>query len=521
MTFLINLIVFLIVLSVIVLIHEAGHLLFAKRAGILCHEYSIGMGPLIYQKEGKETQYSVRAIPLGGYVSMAGEAVSDSMFKKDDTIGLIINGDNLVEEILLYEANHFDVKGVVKSFDMYGKDMKPLFVELETAEGIVRYEIKRNAKYRLSEKSWMWVTPAERSFESKSLWQRFLTIFAGPLMNFILAFVLFFIVGFFVLEPNYESNAIGEVSSDSLADLKGFKEGDLITSINGTSISTWYDLARVMGENDSPIIDITINRDGEVLAYDDVLVATFIQSAGLSNVNENTNEYYAQSAIVGSTSGRAASAGLSVGDEITKINGEDVSNWDDIINYFKTHDTTGDITVTYLRDGNPNTVTYELISEQTLADLGSENIVYQIGVGASGEFDLGYSLLYAPRQLASDVDEVFTTIGLLFGAGDSNIGIGDLSGPVGIFQLVSNVRENGFASLIIFMGFLSINIGILNLLPIPALDGGRIVFLAIEAIIRRPLNRKVENTANLVMFFALMGLIIYVSINDVMRLVNG
>ncbi len=521
MTFIINLIVFLIVLSIIVLIHEAGHLYFAKKAGILCHEYSIGMGPLLYQKEGKETQYSIRAIPLGGYVSMAGEAVSEAMFKKGDTIGLIIDTDGMAKDIILYDSERIDVKGVVKSFDMYGKDMNSLFVELETTEGIVRYEIKRNAKYRLAEKRWMWVTPAERSFETKSLGKRFITIFGGPLMNFILAFVLFFIVGFFMLEPNYKSNEIGEVASDSLASSLGFQEGDEIVAINGTSINTWYDLSSVMADNQSVLIDIDINRDGVIITNENVAAATFIQSAGLSNVNVEDGLFYSEEAIIGQTSGRAASAGLNAGDKITKIDMTDISTWDDIIAYFNENTSGGDIIISYERDGKPLTTTYETISASTLKALDSTNIVYQIGVSATGRFDLGYSLLFAPRQLASNVGEVFTTIGLLFGGGDSNIGIGDLSGPVGIFQLVSRVREDGFASLIIFMGFLSINIGILNLLPIPALDGGRIVFLAIEAIMRRPLNRKVENTANMIMFFALIALIIYVSFNDIFRMING
>lgn len=511
MTLLINVLVFIFVLGIIILIHEGGHFYFAKKAGILCHEFAIGMGPVIYQKSDGETQYSIRAIPIGGYVSMAGESVSDAMFRKGETIGLILDENKKVKEIVLYEGGTYDVIGVVKSFDMYGKNMSPLYIEIETQSGVERFEVFRNAIYRLKQNKTMWVTPEERSFEAKSLWQRFITIFGGPLMNFILAFVLFFVIGFFIQQPNYDSNQIGDVAKDTLASELLLQPGDLIVAINGTSIGSWYDLSSVMSANDSTMIDITIDRDGTLTSYQDVNTTVFVQSAGISN-NRSTDL-----AVIGSSSGRASVAGLQSGDLITKIDQTDISNWDDIISFFKTYTTGGQVVVTYERNGESGTATYDLISESDLIALGTTNVVFQIGVSASGTFDFGYSLLYAPRQFAGNVSEIFTTIGLLFGAGDSSIGVSDLSGPVGIFQLVSNVRENGFVSLVVFIGFLSINIGLLNLMPIPALDGGRLVFLGFEALTGKPVNKKFENTLNLIMFFVLIGFIIFVTFNDILR----
>ncbi|QWB95825.1 RIP metalloprotease RseP [Mycoplasmatota bacterium] len=519
MTLLLNLVVFIFVLGIIVLIHEGGHFYFARKAGILCHEFSIGMGPALWQKNTGDVVYSIRAIPIGGFVSMAGEGVSDAMFKKDQTIGLVLNEHQKVKEIILYKDGKYDISGVVKDFDLYGKDKAPLYIEIENEDGISKYEVERDAMYQLGKKSTMWVTPEEKSFESKTLWQRFLTIFGGPLMNFILAFVLFFMAGFFVLQPNYDSNEIGEVSDDSAAAFLNLESGDKIVSINGVAVSSWYDLSEVMSDNDSVFIDIEIENDGTTTLHEDVEIATYIQSAGISNVGDG--EFYTDQAIVGSSSGRASSAGLKSGDVITAIDGNPINNWDELVSYFSNITSGGEIIVSYDRDGDSDSTSYNLISEESLTALETQSIIFQIGVTASGSFDLGYSLLYAPRQFGSDVSEVFTTIGLLFGGGNDSIGISDLSGPVGIFQLVSTVRENGFLSLIIFMGFLSINIGILNLLPIPALDGGRLVFLGIEAITRKPLNRKIENYANLVMFFALIALIIFVSFNDIFRLINS
>lgn len=522
MTFILDLIVFIFVLGIIVLIHEGGHFFFAKRAGILCHEFAVGMGPVLYQKTDGETVYSIRAIPIGGYVSMAGESVSDAMIKKDETIGLKLK-DNKVEEIVLYTEGSYDVIGVVKDFDLYGKNMSLLYIEIETDQGTQKYEVSRTAKYIFSEKRNMWITPEEKSFESKSLWHRFITIFGGPLMNFILAFVLFFLVGFFILKPNYDSNEIGSVADSTLASSLGFVAGDQIVSINGDAVNSWYDLSTVMNRNNSTQIEIVIDRNGSLLTFGDdetAVVATYIQSAGISNVSSD-GTIYPYSAIVGSTSGRAASAGLKADDVITKIDQTDITTWDDVIAFFRSNTGSGTIRVEYSRNTEIGFVTYDLISLSALESLGTTNIVYQIGVTASSTFDFMYSLSYAPRQFASNVSEVFTTIGLLFGGGESSLGVTDLSGPVGIFQLVSNVRANGFINLIVFMGFLSINIGILNLLPIPALDGGRLVFLGIEAVIRRPLNRRIENSLNLMMFFALIAFIIFVTYNDVFRIING
>ncbi|MFP4187560.1 MAG: site-2 protease family protein, partial [Acholeplasmataceae bacterium] len=219
--FIVNLIVFILVLGIIILIHEFGHFYFAKRAGILCHEFSIGMGPALYQKRKDETIYSIRGIPIGGYVAMAGESVTDALIRKGQKIGLNRTEQGVVKEILLTDRVASEVTGQVIDFDLYGKDLDTLYIEIETSEGTRRYDVLRDAVYVISEKRKMWITPAEKSFESKPLTQRFLVIFAGPLMNFILAFLLFFIIGFFVTKPNLDDNEVGSVASGLPADTIG------------------------------------------------------------------------------------------------------------------------------------------------------------------------------------------------------------------------------------------------------------------------------------------------------------
>ncbi|MBN2300194.1 MAG: RIP metalloprotease RseP [Acholeplasmataceae bacterium] len=520
-----NLLIFIIVLGAIIIIHELGHFFFAKRAGILCHEFSIGMGPVLYQKRKGETIYSVRGIPIGGYVSMAGESINDAMIKVDQVVGIKVNEQGQIYQIIMNQELPSDFVGVIKSYDLYGKDFDPLFIELEIEGKNVNYPVLRDAIYRFADKKEMWITPSEKSFESKTLWQRFLVIFAGPMMNFIFAFFLFIIVGFFVLRPAIESNVVGEVSESSAAELIGLTSGDRITSINGTDINNWTDLSQVMSNLQTGTISITYMQDGVSYTNDDVVLSTIIQMAGIANVSYDSEgnfvAIYHDEAIVGTAFGRAKTDGqLQEGDLITSISLNtlvyDIDNWDDLIHFFK-NNTRGDITITYERDGAINQASFAMISDRALNKLGYQAMIFQIGVTPESSFDLSYTLLYPAKTFYGNMMQVFNTIGLLFDQNE-NIGIGDLSGPVGIYSLVSNTASQGIIALIGFTGFLSINIGLLNLLPIPALDGGRLVFLGIEAVTRKPLNRRFENSINNLMFFLLLGVFVYVTYNDIIRL---
>ena len=250
--------------------------------------------------------------------------------------------------------------------------------------------------------------------------------------------------------------------------------------------------------------------------------------AGISNLEYDEDgqfvAIYNDEPIVGAAFGRAETDGeLQSGDLITSLEidgvNQVVTSWDDIIVFFKTN-TRGTITVTYEREGVSNEATYNLISKDALGRLGYQAIVFQIGITPTSEFNLGYTLAYPFKTFYSNMMQVFNTLGLLFDAKE-DLGLGDLSGPVGIFTLVSSTASQGFIAILGFTGFLSINIGLLNLMPIPALDGGRLVFLGIEAVTRKPLNRKIENTINSVMFFILIGLFIFVTYNDILRLIKG
>ena len=176
-----GIIVFILILGVIVLVHEGGHFFFAKKAGILCYEFSIGMGPLLWQKKIGETCYSIRLIPIGGFVSMAGEEVELNPLTGYKYCKLTVT-DGLVTEI---EAFKEETEGAfeIVNYDLVGtKEALPgeLYIVLKEDENEVRYEIKRDCNVRYTKKQVVQIAPYDRLFVNKKLLQRFLTVFAGP-----------------------------------------------------------------------------------------------------------------------------------------------------------------------------------------------------------------------------------------------------------------------------------------------------------------------------------------------------
>ena len=508
--FILNLIVFIFVLGIIILIHELGHFIFAKRANILCHEFSIGMGPALYQKVKGETTYSVRAIPIGGYVSMAGESADDALIKVGNLIGLRLNDQKEVTHIILSKDVAKDVEGVVLSYDLYGKDLSPLYIEFQGQEE--SYSVLRDAKYVFDDQKEIQVSPSERSFETKTIWQRFLTIVAGPMMNFVLAFFLYLIVAMVSGKPQ-NINVIGKVGAGYD---QYFNPKDQILEINEVTINNWNDINVQLNQVESNQVRFLILRDGQEITQE-LKLNIALQTLGLF-VNTNENDQI----IVQQAFGRASKLGLEQGDVITtlKIGDKVIENItiEQILAEAKALNSKEKIQVTYVRAGKTlQTDSYQGLNANDIISLGQAPIMTSLNIAASRKFDFGYMFYNPILSIKNDVQEMFATLGLLFNP-KASVGIKDLSGPVGIFSLVSSITSQGIIALISFTAFLSINIGVLNLLPIPALDGGRIVFLGIEAVTRKKINRKVEYTIINVVFILLMILFLFVTFNDILRL---
>lgn len=517
MEFIINLLAFVFSLGLIVALHELGHFFFAKRASILCFEYAVGMGPVVWSTRKGETQYALRAIPIGGFVSMAGEQDLSIILKKGQKVGLnLVEGE--VSEIILGTFKPAEIIMEVDTYDLYDRQNEGLYIE-GTVDGISRFlSVKKDAFYVFSEKKKLQVAPYERSFESKTLWERFLTIFAGPAMNFILAFFLFVLVASIQGKP-LNVNRVGNVIEGNPAFISGLKDNDEILQIGSSVITNWQDigpaLLLVSGETD---VIVQVRRDGQLLNLT-INPRVDINSMGLSNYTGDSIMGSSSGAIVGSAFGKASGL-LKRNDIITAVKLNDVTypitSWVDLVDFAKTTNG-GSVFVTFTRDGEVKTENWIVWETEVLDSQAVPVYTSTIGIEPDFKFDFGYSFLSGFSGIGESVNQVIAVLGLLFG-GSNQIGLNDLSGPVGIFNIVGQYAKQGIAPFIWFVAFLSVNIGVMNLLPIPALDGGRLVFLGIEAIIRRPLNKKVENTANNLMFFLLMALFVYVTFFDILRL---
>jgi regulator of sigma E protease len=512
--FILNLLLFIVVLGLIIVIHELGHYYFAKKAGIRIHEFSLGMGPLLYSKRADgDVLFAVRAIPIGGYVSMAGEAVSDALIKIGDVVMLdVIDGEIISIHIGLDEGY------VVHSYDLYGKDLNPLYIEILEEEGLKKYPVSRKATYKLKKDKYMYVTPEEFSFESKSLWSRFLVIFGGPMMNFILAFVLYLVVGLFMMTPNLDSSEINNVITNYPAQ-DVFVSGDVITSIETVSVNSWTSMSEALYDLDSQYVDITYQRNNETRTIN-LRVIVSIQTFGITNIN--ADGLFVDN--IGQTFGRAKESGLNDTDNIYELSQGNfkvlVEDFDDIITFFRNVDD-GNVNVKFYKNGSdPQELNVQLISAETLSNLGYAPFMVQLGITPTESYSIVNNVLHPFRSIGNNVVQVFQTLGLLF-SGNDGIGLSDLSGPIGIFSLVAQTSSQGILSIVAFTAFLSVNIGLLNLLPIPALDGGRLVFLGFEWITKRPLSRKLENSLNMFMFYTLMLVFVYVSYYDILRVIRG
>ena len=269
-----SILAFVIILGIIISIHEFGHFYFARKAGILCHEFSIGFGPIIYRHQFGETLFCIRAIPIGGFVSMADGELTSNLIKVGDEIGL--NTENeLVSEIILDEKRECEIRGEVVSFDFYGKNDTPLYVTLNVNNEEKYFEIKRDAFYVFEKNQRLQIEPYERSFDSKSVLQRFLTLFAGPMMNFVLAIFIYIIVAFASGVPNTKSNVIGEVESDYPATVveaggQKIKAGQKITKVNGNSVNSWDDFSKELNriyDNYGTTVTLTIDETTGVATF--------------------------------------------------------------------------------------------------------------------------------------------------------------------------------------------------------------------------------------------------------------
>ncbi len=352
----------------------------------------------------------------------------------------------------------------------------------------------------------------ERSFESKSVWSRIAIIFAGPLFNVILAFVLALIV---IGYAGYDPAAITGIGAGSAAEEAGLKVGDIIVEYDGASIDLGRDiyLEQYINPPTDKEIVIVYERDGK--EYETKLKPQYVEKYMMGI------EYIGVEGKPIELSGVAADgpcdkAGVKVGDKIKSIDGVEIPDLAAFNSYLKEKPLTDkEINIVFDREG-------EDISVDITPTLGIQS--YQTGFNhnlARADVSGFETIKYAYIEVKYQIKTVFKSLGMLF---TGQLGVNDFTGPVGIVDAIDNVYESSqedgawyvFLNMVNFSIMLSANLGIMNLLPIPGLDGGRLVFLLIEAVRGKPVKH--EEYINVAGMLLLMAFAMYILLKDIINL---
>ncbi len=429
-----NIVLALLVFSILVVSHEFGHFLLAKKNGIGVVEFSVGMGPRIISGVKGGTRYSLKAIPFGGSCQMVGEDDEDE---------------------------------------------------------------------------------SEDSFNSKSPLARFAVVAGGPIFNFLLALVLSIVV---LSLAGVNEPRVYYVSEEYGAAKAGLEEGDLIKAIDGHKITLGRDIELYFLNHpmDGSPLTITYERDGETRTTE--LDPTY--ESYMTGFSYYATEEPAE--ITSLVEGLDMEKnGAKVGDTITAIDGIPIASGTALQTYFEEHPLSKDkaVTITCERNGESFdlTVTPAYYKSHTL---GMEAVGYRnknagaLSVIRSSFSEVRYWMSYTLTSLKMLVT--------------GKVGVDDLSGPVGIVNMVGEVVEQSkpdgilyvFLNLMNFSILLSVNLGVLNLLPLPALDGGRLVFILIEIIRGKPVPREKEGMVHTIGIVLLMALMVFVLFNDVLKIVR-
>jgi len=336
MTTFISIIITIVTFGILIMIHELGHFLVAKKCGVKINEFSIGMGPAIYKKQGRETLFSIRVLPIGGYVKLEGEDEES-------------DPDN------------------------------------------------------------------DRAFGNKTKLQKVAILIAGAVMN-----IIFGVLVMFVINCSVNGFVTNRVDTVQLAEQNVLQSGDEIVNVDGFTVLNSTDLNFAVSNVETKEFSATIIRNGERLK----------------------------------------------------------------------------VTVPFIETENG----------------------YKVGITLQSEKNsIGSVIKYTFTESLSIIRLVWKSLVYLV---TGRVGIGELSGPVGIATLVKQTVEIGWRNVLYLVSLIALNLGVMNLLPIPALDGGRIFMIVVEAIIRRPIPEKFEGLVHAIGFVLLMGLTCFVFINDIIKVIK-
>ncbi|HEM4051824.1 TPA: RIP metalloprotease RseP [Streptococcus suis] len=410
---------FIFIFGVIVVVHEFGHFYFAKKSGILVREFAIGMGPKIFSHTGQDgTLYTIRILPLGGYVRMAGWGEDKTEIKTGTPASLTLNADGIVTRINLSgkQLDNLSLPMNVTSFD---------FEEKLEITGLVldenkTYQVDHDATIVEEDGTEVRIAPLDVQYQNATVWGKLITNFAGPMNNFILGIFVFIMLIFAqggVADPT--SNAVSITDGGALQAV-GLVTGDKILSVNGQATDTYTEIATIISQvaseaSTAPSFDLVVEHEGTEKSL---------------------------------------------------------------------------------------TVTAEKVEDS-----------YRIGISPILKTGFLDKIIGGFQQAGATAVIVVTALKNLI----ANFDVKQLGGPVAIYSVSNQAAANGWVSVFNLMAMLSINIGIFNLIPIPALDGGKIVMNILEGIRRKPLKPETESYITLAGVAIMVVLMLVVTWNDIMR----
>ena len=444
----------LLIFGILIFIHELGHFLMARLCGVEILEFAIGMGPKLVSWKSKKsgTRYSLRLLPIGGFVSMLGED------------GMEAVQGNSEADILINET------------------------EEQPAEPSPMDEER-----------------AKHAYCNQNVWKRILISVAGPLMNVILGFVLMLVM---VLISGHGAVGTTEIhgfyveytAEDSY---EGLQKGDLILAVKKgeeestafRSVLTYNGMKNFVTENNNQKFSMIVRRLGSA---EDILIDQIVLNSEFFSVN-----------FRGSLSEQS---GLLPGDEVIRVNNTSVHTANEL-SYEIMNQGHKPIRFTVLRNGVETVV--ENVVVPSFVDSGATFGEMDFFVRQEPDFGFGTIMKHTWYRSLSTVKMVFDSIGGLF---SGRYGVEAVSGPVGITKTISDAAQTSMLSVLYLVTVISINLGVMNLLPIPALDGGHLLLYFIEVIRRKPVKREVEGIINFVGLVLMLSLLVIISIKDIISL---
>lgn len=414
MTIIISALKIIFLLGFLITIHEAGHLIVAKLCKVKVNEFAIGFGPTIWKKQGKETKYAIRLIPLGGFCSMEGEE--------------------------------------------------------ERSEN-------------------------QGSFSKASIPGRMAIVVAGATVNIIFGLLVYFIL--MTSSSTYITNEINSVIDGYAAQEIELQQGDKIIKLNGKKIKNKYDLDKVMKKSNGEVLELIIQRNEENLTYN--IKPTEVKS-------KSTGMYLDENAKILSVEkgSSAEKQGIKSNDKIIKVNNQEINN-----------DVNKAIEIIKEKGQNTILLTIERSNEQINIELTPDTISsYYLGVNLKqAEDNFINHLVYGGIETKEFAISILDNIKMIFTGG---VSVDQMMGPVGISEAVA--KTSGIKEFVYMLALISLSLGVTNLLPIPALDGGKLLILLIEAIRRKPMKEKTEINIQLIGFSILIALSIYITYHDILRI---